>query len=175
MAIRGSMTRGVPVRRLTTACVLALLMAASACSGSGSKNSAGGASAASNDTEKRRAYSQCMRDNGVPDFPDPDPNGQFGGPSHDAINRDDPTYKAANEKCRDLLPAGDKHDVVGPETVQQMVKFAQCMRANGVPDFPDPDAAGKFPRSAEEKAHSDPQFKAAVDKCQKDMPQHGGG
>ena len=53
--------------------------------------------------------------------------------------------------------------------------FAQCMRANGVTDFPDPDADGKFPRSAEQGAHDDPRFQAAEEKCRKDLPQHGGG
>jgi hypothetical protein len=160
----------VPTRHLITACAVALLMALTACGRGGHH----GGTNTSSDMDKRRAYAQCMRDNGVPTFPDPDPNGRF-GPGHEAINRDDPPFKAANEKCRDLLPAGDKHDVVGPDTVQNMVKFAQCMRDNGVPDFPDPGADGKFPRDAEQKAHDDPQFQAAAEKCRKDLPQHGGG
>lgn len=53
--------------------------------------------------------------------------------------------------------------------------FAQCMRDNGVPDFPDPDAAGKFPDAAEQRAHDDPKFQAASEKCRTDLPQHGGG
>ncbi len=169
MAIRGSMTRRVPMRHLMTACAVALLMLVTACNrGTRSGNTT------SSDIERRRAYAQCMRDNGVSNFPDPDANGRFGA-GHESISRDDPKFKAANEKCRDLLPAGDKHDVVGPETVQNLVKFAQCMRENGVPDFPDPGADGKFPRDAEQKAHNDPQFQAASEKCRKDLPQHGGG
>jgi hypothetical protein len=149
---------------------MALLMVATACNwGSDDQGNT-----ASSDMDRRRAYAQCMRDNGVSNFPDPNPNGQS-GVGHEAISRDDPKFAAANEKCRDLLPAGDKHDVVGPETIQNLVKFARCMRDNGVPDFPDPGADGKFPRSAEEGAHNDPQFKAASDRCQKDLPQHGGG
>src|SRR5919201_1424510 len=53
--------------------------------------------------------------------------------------------------------------------------FAQCMRDNGVPDYPDPDPAGKFPKDAERQAHDDPKFQAANEKCRKDLPQHGGG
>jgi hypothetical protein len=158
------------MRRLMTACAVALLMVLTACS-RGSHNSGNNTSS---DMDKRRAYAQCMRDNGVPNFPDPDPNGRFGA-GHEALNRDDPKYKAANEKCRDLLPAGDKHDVAGPETIQNLVKFAQCMRDNGVPDFPDPDADGNFPRDAEQKAHNNPKFQAASEKCRKNLPQHGGG
>ena len=29
-------------------------------------------------------------------------------------------------------------------THEQAVKFAECMRDNGVREFPDPDASGKF-------------------------------
>jgi hypothetical protein len=151
------------------ACVVALLVVMPACS----RSSDDGGGTSSGDMDKRRAYAQCMRDNGVANFPDPNPDGQY-GVGHE-INRDDPKFTAANEKCRGLLPAGDRHDVIGPETVQNLVRFAQCMRENGVPNFPDPGADGKFPRSAEEGAHDDPQFQAASDKCKKDLPQHGGG
>jgi hypothetical protein len=47
-----------------------------------------------------------MRDHGV-DMPDPDPNGgglrinSSGGP---AMGPDDPTFKAAQEACKDKLP-----------------------------------------------------------------------
>src|SRR5262249_10205300 len=89
MATCGSMTRRVPMRRLMTACAVALLMVATAC---GRVGHHGGTT--SGDMDKRRAYAQCMRDNGVSNFPDPDPNGRFGA-GHDAIDRDDPTFKAA--------------------------------------------------------------------------------
>jgi hypothetical protein len=160
----------LPLRLLVTACAVVLLMAGGGCN----RGSHDSGNTARSDIDKRQAYAQCMRDNGVSTFPDPNPNGQYGA-GHEGVSRDDPKLTAANEKCRDLLPAGDRHDVVGPETVQSLVKFAQCMRDNGVPDFPDPGADGKFPRSAEEDAHDDPQFQAASQKCQQDLPQHGGG
>ncbi len=170
MAIGGLMIRRVPLRRSLTTLAVALLMVLTACN----RGNDNGGNKTGSDMDKRRAFAQCMRDNGVPNFPDPNPNGRFNF-GHETINEDDPKYKAAIEKCRDLLPAGDKHDRGGPETVQNLVKFAQCMRDNGVPDFPDPDANGNFPRDAEQKAHSDPQFQAAEEKCRKDLPQHGGG
>ena len=54
-----------------------------------------------------RAYAQCMRDNGVPDFPDPDANGQLRGPAHE--KESDPKFQAAQEKCRQKLPGGGDH------------------------------------------------------------------
>ena len=55
---------------------------------------------------------------------------------------------------------------------QKMLAFAKCMRSDGVPNFPDPDAGGGFDVSPGTNPSS-PAFKAAQAKCQKLMP--GGG
>lgn len=149
------------------ACAVTPLLALAACA----SGSPGGT--ASDRRDAGRAFAQCMRDNGLANYPDPDPNGRSGA-GHEAFDRDDPKVKAATEKCRNLLPGGGEHKVQGPEAIKQLVAFARCMRDNGVPDFPDPDADGKFPRSAEQGAHDNPKFQAASEKCRKDLPQHGG-
>jgi hypothetical protein len=52
--------------------------------------------------------------------------------------------------------------------------FAKCMRANGVPDFPDPSAGGGFFLHAGAGVDpSSPAFKAAQGKCHRLLP--GGG
>lgn len=61
--------------------------------------------------EKMREFAKCMRDNGVENFPDPQDNGgitvQAGGPGSDnGLNPDDPTFQAAQEKCKSILPDG---------------------------------------------------------------------
>jgi hypothetical protein len=49
--------------------------------------------------------------------------------------------------------------------------FAGCMRTNGVPDFPDPNAGGGFRfRSGAGVDPSSPAFKAAQAKCKKFLP-----
>lgn len=149
------------------ACAVTPLLALAAC---GSANAGGGTS---DPTAAARAFAQCMRDNGLTSYPDPDPNGRQGA-GHDAFDPNDPKVKAATEKCRNLLPGGGEHGAPNPDTIKQLVAFAQCMRANGVADFPDPDAEGQFPRSAEQGAHNDPRFQAASEKCRKNLPQHGG-
>jgi hypothetical protein len=55
---------------------------------------------------------------------------------------------------------------------QKTLAFAKCMRSNGVPNFPDPNAGGGFHIRAGTNPSS-PAFKAAQAKCQKVMP--GGG
>lgn len=149
-------------------CVAAISLLVLAACGQG-----GHAGAASDPRAAALAFAQCMRDNGLTNYPDPDPNGRSGA-GHEAFDPNDPTVKAATEKCRTLLPGGGQHNAPNPAAVQQLVAFAQCMRDNGVRDFPDPNADGSFPRSAEQGAHSDPNFQKASEKCRKNLPQHGG-
>ena len=57
---------------------------------------------------------------------------------------------------------------------QDSLRYARCMRANGVPNFPDPQAGGGFLFQAGTGVDpSSPGFKAARAKCQKLMPQVG--
>lgn len=57
--------------------------------------------------EKARQYSKCMRDNGVPAFPDPDPETgaimMRGGPDS-GLNPNDPKFQAAQKTCEKLRP-----------------------------------------------------------------------
>jgi hypothetical protein len=62
----------------------------------------------------------------------------------------------------------------GSQLQQDLLKYARCMRANGVPDFPDPSAGGGFEfRPGAGFDRSSPAFKAAQAKCWKLLP--GGG
>jgi hypothetical protein len=49
-------------------------------------------------------YAQCMRDNGVKNFPDPNPAGalQMDG---SAVNLNSPEFQQAQQKCGHLMPA----------------------------------------------------------------------
>jgi hypothetical protein len=150
-------------RRLVPALLLVPLLLA-AC---GQNSEAGGSPA--DEAEAGRAYAQCMRDNGVPDFPDPDPDGQLRGPAHE--QQDNPKFRAAMEKCRDLAPGGE-HQRSDPASVEQMRKFSQCMRDNGLPDYPDPDPDGRV-RGPGHEQQGNPKFRAAMEKCRQKLP--GGG
>jgi len=156
-------------RLLSTAAVAPILAAvivvAAAC-GSSSSNGA----ASSGDRDQAVAYAQCMRENGVPEFPDPDVEGRFRGLGHE--QQDDPQFRAAQEACRDLAPGGEHEKLGDPAFVEQMREFSQCMRENGLPDFPDPDAQGRL-RGAGHEQQDTPQYGAAMEACRGKLP--GGG
>lgn len=58
-----------------------------------------------------RAYSKCMREHGVDDFPDPEPKGgiQYQAPPPGT----DAEFTAAEEACKDLMPSGASNDSQG--------------------------------------------------------------
>lgn len=58
-------------------------------------------------------------------------------------------FEAAWSACKKYIP-GDPGNLNGPTLTPQQVaktlKFAECMRAHGVTDYPDPPAAGQAPK-----------------------------
>jgi hypothetical protein len=87
-----------------------------------------------------------MRADGVPNFPDPTGGGGIQISSSSGINVDSPAFKAAQSKCRHLLPGGGPP--TGPPSAQAKLaalKISQCMRRHGISDFPDPTT--KMPSS----------------------------
>jgi hypothetical protein len=88
------------------------------------------------------AFAECMRSNGVPNFPDPSPGRGLLFQLGAGINPASPAVKAAQAKCRKLLPGGPP----GPgstthpsaQTLAKLLKIAVCMRQHGIRQFPDP-------------------------------------
>lgn len=102
---------------------------------SASANSAGtGANKQASDRDKAVKFAECMRNNGVGDFPDPNAQGEFvyGASVSPAV------FDTAVKACKALQPPGTLSSKRGPEQQTASLKFAQCMRDNGVKDFPDP-------------------------------------
>jgi hypothetical protein len=87
-------------------------------------------------------FAECMRDNGVGEFPDPDPSGQLtidGVVNGSGIDPSAPAWEQAIAACEDLQPPGFTGDEEVTDVEQQeRLDFAQCIRDNGVEDFPDP-------------------------------------
>lgn len=56
--------------------------------------------------EQLRKLAKCMREHGLPNFPDPDPNGGLMLNKDSGITPDDPKFKAAQEACKQFQPSG---------------------------------------------------------------------
>lgn len=122
-------------------------------------------------------YAQCMRQNGVPTFPDPQFNGE-GGVSLDLPEGTDPkAVDAAQSKCKDLLPNGGDNQKVDPAITEQLRKYAKCMREHGLPTFPDPAPNGGLEINNDQLGlgPDDPRFKTADEACSQLMPKPPGG
>jgi hypothetical protein len=105
-----------------------------------------------------------MRSHGLADFPDPSSSGGIEINSSSGLDPNSPQFQTAQEACHKYMP--------GPSPAQQAqqhqsaLKFAACMRANGVPNFPDPQFApngGILEPSGVDP--NSPSFQAATKKC----------
>jgi hypothetical protein len=79
-------------------------------------------------------FAECVRGHGVSDFPDPDAAGDFVY----GVSVSPEVWLAAVTACEDLQPPGTLSADRTPEQQSAALRFAQCIRDNGVTDFPDP-------------------------------------
>jgi hypothetical protein len=82
-------------------------------------------------------FAQCMRAHGVPNFPDPNGNGIQITPNS-GVNPQSPAFRTAQNDCKRYLPNDGQPPVTSPGSRAAALTFAKCMRAHGVPSFPDP-------------------------------------
>jgi len=113
-------------------------------------------------------FSACMRSHGVSDFPDPTV-GSNGLPTWGPINTqsraEQAAQRAAQPVCKKDLPNIGPHTSAEKATANgAALKYARCMRSNGVPDFPDPNGEGVIQDNNPTDASS-PQFQMAVAAC----------
>jgi hypothetical protein len=144
------------------AATAALALLVTACGGGGSQ--AGTATTGGSKAyQQALAYSQCMRSHGVPDFPDPDSQGNIivqGG-----MGASSTQSVAAQKVCRHLL-GGQNAPAQQRQQMSQALRFAACMRSHGDLAFPDP-----VERQGGVVLHmvgaNTPQGQAAVQTCQR--------
>lgn len=87
-------------------------------------------------------FSVCMRAHGLTDFPDPTV-GSNGLPNWSGVDNLAPAYEAADKVCKQDLPDIGPHTSAEKATANAAaLKYAVCMRSNGVPNFPDPNGQG---------------------------------
>jgi hypothetical protein len=116
--------------------LLAAGLLTSACSGGGIAGSDPEATAL--------AYSKCMRSHGLPSFPDPvsGPNGKV-AITFGKFDPNSPQVKAAEQACKSIVPPDNGvNQAIPPNQQAAYLTWAACIRAHGLPDFPDPTFTG---------------------------------
>jgi hypothetical protein len=161
--------RTAPRARMTAAVTVMVGVAMlTGCGGASSSTTAAGSAPYT----KALAYAQCMRSHGVPSFPDPDSQGHLppvqvgrNGVSQQAV-------QSAQNACHSLNPGGGQGSAQQQQgKLTQALDLAECMRAHGVPNFPDPAASngGMEFNLAGVDTHS-PQYQSAQQACRSLQP-----
>jgi len=160
-------------RAVVAAGLIAVAFVVAACGGTGSGSGVAQPTTTSTASAQQDLlkFAQCVRSHGVPDFPDPDSQGGF-DPSQISGVQDSPQLKTATAACMGDLPVGASAPT--PEVETGLLRFAQCMRSHGEPDFPDPGSTTKPPAGAIDP--TSPQFQRATTACQSLLaPSSSGG
>ena len=130
---------------------LAMVVISAGCGGTRSSGgndtaaTAGTVGSGVNSTATARAkavkFAECMRTNGVGAFPDPDASGALtidAVANGSSVDTSSAAFKQAVSTCKDLEPSGFTGHERSPQEQKAALEFAQCIRDNGVKDFPDP-------------------------------------
>jgi hypothetical protein len=168
LASRRSHLRKAPA----IAAAIGIVLLAAACGdGTGLTTAAsaaqGGGSTTSNADEM--PYVQCMRAHGVPDFPDPNAEGKpFTAQNLQpaGVAPDSPQFEAASTTCAHLLVPPSPAQLA--QQTRELVRYAACMRAHGVPNFPDPSTTANGGSSLDltPAILDSPDFQPAEQACQ---------
>lgn len=164
-------------RALAAAILAAVLLA-----GCGGSSSGGGGAHVNSYVKRMLAYSRCMRSHGVPDFPDLNRQGRFviqSSPGSD-LNPSSPAFQSAQKACGPLPP--DVTPAQEDQEFSKTLKAVVCMRANGVPNIPDPklvddplSPGSKTIRLSLGNLPNSPAFQRAAKRCAAPSAFTGGG
>lgn len=171
-------------RGLSAAAVITVITAAllAACSDSPSSVGSSGSASAGVSAISASAvrYVTCMRSHGVPDYPDPGSSGQLPKitPGNEAqLGVSDSRFTSAQTACQRLWPYQGPTQAQQRQELTDALKFARCMRAHGVPGFPDPTtdpASGRvelvISASQDGFDPQSPQILAKVRQCEQGLP-----
>jgi hypothetical protein len=117
-------------------------------------------------------FANCLRSHGVPRVPDPqvDDNGQatWPGRSDAEMQRGQQIVgNACDSILQKLPPQAQPHanNQIGTQDLATLRRWAQCMRAHGLPDFPDPNSDGIFTLPDRYASGGKAMLKPAQDAC----------
>ncbi len=151
---------------VATFAVIAMVVLISACASSASAGGGSGGGLVATVHAKAVKFAECIRSNGVSAFPDPDASGQFayGIPSGGSpLDPSSAAWQHAIGACKALEPPSFMPTSFTATQRSARLRFAECVRANGVPDFPDPTATG--PLIDVSNGSSIPGLHATIQKC----------
>lgn len=148
-------TRTIARRRTFGAVAAVVLLVLSAC-GRAAEDTAPDADA------QALAFAQCMRDNGVVDFPDPAPGQELSQAfQHEDVQAEDQaTIEKALTACQNLLPQQEHEGGHDKQREETELLLAECLRAQGL-DVPD-DLGGL-------SHDADDELLAAMEKCRDEI------
>ena len=112
-------------------------------------------------------YAVCMRAHRIRDFPDPVPSPLGGYDFHVHISPGSdldphtPQYQSADRACQKDLPPGFEKTTPAQMAVNAL-KWSECMRANGEPNFPEPNGQGLIKITMDPNS---PKFQKAEKAC----------
>jgi hypothetical protein len=157
------------IRTFVVPAAAVALLAAGCGSGSSPPTSSASHDAATTDLAGEAvAFADCMRSHGLSSYPDPRVSQSAGHGSvtisPGGLDPNSPAFKSAGRACGHLLPGIGSPSGASPQERAQDLRFASCMRAHGIPSFPDPDRDGAFtlPSGVDQQA---PQFQRATKAC----------
>jgi hypothetical protein len=126
------------MRPKTWVAALAMVVISAGCGGTRS----GGSHVATATTRAKAVkFAECMRANGVSAFPAPDASGALtidAVANGSSVDTSSAAFKLAVSACKELEPSGLTGRKRSPQEQKAALEFAQCIRDNGVNDFPDP-------------------------------------
>lgn len=140
-------------------------------------------------------WAECMRENGI-DIPDPTADGEGnlrmvrpaqrapGGSDEapDGAVRNGEDFEKAREECGDppRIPGAGPSEADLEELQENALALSQCMRDEGIEDFPDPDFSGSGPGAGVRVTvggplggvdMDDPEVQAAFETCREKLPE----
>ena len=125
--------------------------------------------------DKAVKFAECIRAHGVSDFPDPNAKNEF----EYGVSVTPAVWKRATTACKDLQPPGTLSAKRTPKQQSASLRFAQCIRENGVKDFPDPVNGEPLVNTYKIPSSNKPGgmdiLNAAMDKCGNVLEEAAGG
>ena len=123
----------VAASTVTASIIAAVLVLSAACGGR--PPSAGAIVSSRTASSQAVAFSRCMRSHGVPDFPDPASRGGVPKVTPQQVGVSDYRFRTAQTACASLRQPAPARQ---PQIMTGLLNFARCMRAHGIPNWPDP-------------------------------------